>query len=93
MAPLEISALTCGLCQKSGIAAWRSDYDAPFDVIFVSESFLHDATAPEAAPAFLCVECKHRAGADQMLKDGRAATKTEVGSDQSEVEKDGDEST
>ncbi len=64
MAPLEITALTCGLCHTSGIAAWRSKNDTSRDVIFVSTPFLHDATAPETLPAFLCVACRRRAVAE-----------------------------
>lgn len=68
MAQFNITALTCGTCHHSGIAAWRSVDDAPCEVIFVSATFRQNAAAPGATPAFTCVECKEAAVLRPLLK-------------------------
>lgn len=66
MAQFEITALACRNCHHSGIAAWRRPKDAPCEVIFVSATFVHDAAAAEATPAFVCADCKQRAAAESL---------------------------
>lgn len=66
MAPFEITALACGTCHTSGIAAWRNENGAVREVIFVSATFVHDAAAAGAAPAFVCAACKQRAAVEPL---------------------------
>lgn len=66
MAQFQISALSCGTGHHSGIAAWRSTDEAPCEVIFVSATFVHDAAAAQAAPAFVCAACKQRAAVEPL---------------------------
>jgi hypothetical protein len=61
MAPLEIAALSCGLCRKSGIAAWRSEGATPTGVIFLSEDFRLGPAAAPTGRAFICADCKRPA--------------------------------
>lgn len=57
MASLSITALSCGICHRSGIAAWRCDDNAPFEVIYVSDTFRHVPAAAATTPAFVCQAC------------------------------------
>lgn len=68
MAQFNITALSCGTCHQSGIAAWRSADAAPCEVVFVSATFHQDAAASGEAPAFRCVECKAAAAMRPLLK-------------------------
>ncbi len=61
MAPLAITALTCGYCHKSGIASWRADIDAPCEVIFLSDPFRAETGTSSTEPTFICAGCRQPA--------------------------------